>query len=67
MKCIKCLTKPDVAELTTENWQKCSDCKNAVHPFKICTECGEVLVLCKIVNYYHSDSELKNCGWYDEN
>ena len=63
MKCIKCLTKPDITEVETERWQKCSDCVNGTDSIE-CEDCGEILVFCEIVNYYHSNSVLKNCGWY---
>lgn len=63
MKCIKCLTKPDVREFETERWHKCSECINGTDQMD-CEDCGEILIYCEIVEYYHSDSALKACGWF---
>lgn len=65
MKCIGCITKPDVQAIQTTRYKKCQDCSRGAEHI-LCEECGKTLVLCTVVKYYHDGATLNDCGWFKQ-
>ena len=63
--CFKCAIKPNKG-LGKEQveFQSCEDCKRRIDPKK-CKDCGQVMVFCKIADYYHStEPRPYKCQWF---
>lgn len=63
MKCLKCAIKTNTVEKTVNRPHKCIDCINGIE-HRICEECDEILVYCKIMRYGHDGNTPKKCMWF---
>ena len=65
--CFKCAINPRRGIIKEENIsQSCGDCKKGIEPVN-CKECGQQLVFCTRMKYYHDteDRDYK-CWWFEQ-